>query len=156
MKFARFLHPEIVFLDLPCRDKKGTIEFMAEKLCCYYDISHKDELIRDVLDREQIRSTGLGNGLAVPHGRTDLVDNLYVLVARSMKGIEWDAPDGKAAHYIFFIIGPSKLAREYLEALGDISRIMVRHEIREGIHKAKTAGEIIDIIRRSGARHKKR
>lgn len=156
MKFAKLLHRDVVFLDLPCSTKESAIEFMAKKMCGYYNISYQSELARDVLDREQVKSTGLGNGLAVPHGRTDLVDKLYVLFARSLKGIEWNAPDGQPAHYIFFIIGPSKLAKEYLETLGDISRIMIRHEIRDGIHNAETPDEIINIIRKSGARHKRR
>lgn len=156
MKFAKYLNKKLIFLNLPCSSKEEAVEFLTQALCDYYKLPYKEEILLDVLQREKVKSTGLGNGLAVPHGRTDLVDKLYVLFARSDKGIDWSSVDNKPAHYIFYIVGPSKLAKEYLETLGNISRVMVRHDVREGIHIAKMPEEVISIIKKSGVRHRKR
>lgn len=156
MKFARYLHKELVFLRLSCSSKEETIEYLTEMLCNYYKLPYKKEILHDITEREKVKSTGLGNGLAVPHGRVDLLDRLYVAFARPDKGIEWQAMDNQPVHYIFYIIGPTKLEKEYLEALGDISRIMMRHDVREGIHTAKKAEEAITLIKKSGVRHGKR
>lgn len=156
MKFAKYLHKELIFLELLCKSKEETIEFLTEALCNYYKLPYKNEILHDIMEREKAKSTGLGNGLAVPHGRTDLADKLYVVFGRSDKGIEWCSVDNKPAHYIFFIVGPSRLAKEYLETLGDISRIMIRHDVREGMHNVKKPEEVIQIIKKSGTRHRRR
>lgn len=156
MKFAKYLHKELVFLGLSCSSKEETIKYLTDALCNYYKLPYRKEILHDIIEREKVKSTGLGNGLAVPHGRVDLLDRLYVAFARSDKGIEWQAMDNKPVHYIFFIVGPTKLENEYLEALGDISRIMMRHDVREGIHTARKAEETITLIKKSGIRHDKR
>lgn len=156
MRFAKYLHKELIFLNLNCNSKKEVIEFLAVALCDYYKLPYKKEILDDIMERERLKSTGLGNGLAVPHGRVELLERLYVAFALSDKGIEWQAVDNNPVHYIFFIVGPTKLEKEYLEALGDISRIMLRHDVREGIHTAKKAEEAISIIKGSGVRHGKR
>lgn len=156
MKFAKYLHKELIFLGLPCNSKEETTEFLTEALCNYYKLPYKKEILHDIEEREKMKSTGLGNGLAVPHGRVELLDRLYVAFAISDKGIEWQAEDNEPVHYIFFIIGPTKLEKEYLEALGDISRIMIRHDVREGMHNVKKPEEVIQIIKKSGTRHRRR
>lgn len=156
MKFAGYLRKEMIFLGLPCNSKKDAIEYLAGKLCDYYKLSYKREVLHDVIERENIKSTGLGHGFAVLHGRTELADRLYAAFGRSDEGIDWGSIDNKPVHYMFFIVGPTKLEEQYLEALGDISRIMVRHDVREGIHNAKKPKEVIRIIKESGTRHEKR
>jgi mannitol/fructose-specific phosphotransferase system IIA component (Ntr-type) len=153
VKFAQYLHEELIFLNMPCGSKEKTITYLAQELCKYYKLSYLDEVLQDVHSREKIKSTGLGKGLAIPHGRVESADRLYIAFGLCEKGIEWDSVDDEDVHYIFFIIGPSKLENEYLEALGDISRIMIRHDIKEGIHHAKSAQEVIDLIKESGIRH---
>lgn len=156
MKIARYLNKKLIFLGPPCNTKKEIIEYLINAVCDYYKLPYKKEILHDVIKREEIKSTGLGGGLAVPNGRTSLLDKLYVAFARSDKGIDWSSIDSKPVHYIFFIIGPARLENEYLETLGDISRIMIRHDVREGIHIAKKPEEVMEIIKESGIRHKKR
>lgn len=156
MKFARYLRKELIFLNLDCTSKEKTLMFLTEALCNYYKLPYKDEILCDAFRREEVKSTGLGNGLAIPHCRTDLVDNLYVLFARSDEGIEWASNDDKPVHYIFYIVSPTRLEKEYLEVLGDISRVMSRYDVREAIKIAKKPGEVIQIIKKSGVRRKKR
>lgn len=156
MKFAKYLHKELVFLGLSSGTKEEAIGYLTEAVCNYYKLPCEKEILHDVLEREKMKSTALGNRLAIPHGRVELLERLYIAFARSDKGIEWQAIDNKPVHYIFFIVGPIKLENEYLEALGDISRIMMRHDVREEIHLAEKEENVIEIIKKSGIRHMKR
>lgn len=156
MKFAKYLNKELIFLNLLYRSKEEVIRYLTQVLCSYYKLSCEEEILQDVMKRENVKSTGLGKGLAIPHGRTDLLSELYVVFARSSEGIDWSSVDNKPVHYIFFIVGPSRLEKEYLETLGDISRIMMRHDVIGGISTAKEPQDVIQIIKKSGIRHKKR
>jgi PTS system fructose-specific IIA component/PTS system nitrogen regulatory IIA component len=156
MKFAQYLHEELIFLDIPSKTKDEATLFLSNAMCEYYQISASDRIICYVRQREAVKSTGIGKGLAIAHAREETMDKLYVAFARSDKGIEWDSVDKELVHYIFFIVGPTKLESDYLEILSDISRIMLRHDVREGIHNAKSPIEVINIIKNSGVRHKHR
>ena len=156
MKFAKDLKTELIFLDLRCSSKSEVLEYLARALCGCHGLSCVKDIIADVSEREKIKSTEMGRGLAVPHARTDLVDKLCVAFARLEQGVDWGSTDGRPVRYVFFITGPSRLEKEYLEALSDISRIMIRHDVIGAIDKAKNPEEIIDIIKKSGIRHGKR
>lgn len=156
MKFAKYLHKELIFLEIPCRTKEEVMDCLAHAICKYYNLPIEKEILRDVRQREKVKSTGLGKGLAIPHARVDTTDRFYIAFALSESGIEWGSLDNKPVHYMFFIVGPSKLEEEYLEALSDICRIMTRQDVREGVHHAKTPEEVIKVIRDSGVREGKR
>lgn len=156
MKLAEYLDKKLIFLDVPYSTKDGLIEFLTHAVCKYYNISEKNKILSDVKERENAKSTGLGKGLAIAHGREESMERMYVAFARSAKGIEWASIDTEPVHYIFFIIGPSKLESEYLKALSDISRIMMRHDVRETVGTAKDPVEIIKIVKDSGTRKIKR
>lgn len=156
MKFAIYLHKELIFLKLDCETKESVLQYLTEKLCDYYRLTCKQEILHDIKQRENIKSTGLGQGLAIPHGRTELVNRLYVVYAYSEKGIEWFSEDKQPVHFIFLIVGPAFLEKEYLGALSDISRIMIRHDVKDAVRNAKTPEDIISVIKQSGIREGKR
>lgn len=156
MKFARNLNKKLIFLHVNFHAKEEAIKFLAEELCRYHKIPYEKDIITSVIEREKISSTGLDGGLAVPHGRIEVVDKLYVVFGRSTRGIDWGSCDGKLVHYMFLVVGPNKLAKEYLEMLGQISRVMLRHDVKEAIRHATESEEVIEIIKTSGIRHHKR
>jgi len=156
LKIAEYLHEQLMFLDMPSRTKTEAMKFLAKKFCAYYDLHCQEELSSSILEREKIESTGLGRGLAVPHGRTELVDKLYVVFGRSAAGLDWQASDGQLAHYIFLVIGPSRLINEYLDILSQIGKVAMRQSVREVLLKARKPVEIIEAVRGSGVRHHKR
>lgn len=156
MKFTRYLKKELIFLKLPYRTKRQAINYLTKELCDFYKLSCKKEIIKNVIEREKLKSTGLTSGLAVPHGRTDLVSKLYVSFGRSSRGIKWKSSDGKPAHYIFLMVGPNRLVKEYLDVLSQVSRIMMRRHVRETVKHAKDPQDVIQAIKASGIRHHKR
>lgn len=156
MKFSRYLKKELIFLKLPFRTRDEVIKYLTGELCKFYKLSCEKEIVENVIEREKIKSTGLTSGLAVPHGRVELVDRLYVVFGRSTRGVDWGSGDGKPTHYIFLVVGPNRLAKEYLDMLGQISRVMMRHDVREAVKHARQPQEAIQTIKASGIRHHKR
>jgi len=152
MKFADYLCEDLIFLDACFSSKEEAIEYLTGELCRYYNLNHHKEMLNDICKRENLKSTGLGKRLALPHGRTDLADKLYIVFARCDNGVDWRSIDGLPVNFVFLIVGPARLETEYLQVLGDISRIMIRHEVVESLRKARNAKEIIKIIKDSGIR----
>jgi len=156
MKISQYLKKELIFLKTPYYSKKKIIEYMAKKLCEFKKISCEKEIVESVMTRERINSTGLTHGLAVPHARTDLVNKVYLVFLRCNRGVKWHSSDGKLVHYVLLVVGPSSLSKEYLLILGQISRAMMRKNVKNAIRHAKKPEEIIDAIKASGIRHHKR
>lgn len=156
MKFADYLSKDLVLLDLPCRTKSEVIEFMSKKVCEHYSLKCSLEITRAVFQREDICSTGVGGGLAVPNSKADVLDKVFVVFGRSVQGVDWQALDGQLVHYIFLVLAPERLCVEYLNVLSQISKILKRQPIKDILRQAKTPEEIIETIRRSGERKEKR
>lgn len=156
MKFSEYLTEPLMFLDLSCQTKTEALEFLVHKFCDCYHFSCQQELLGKIQEREEIGSTGLGKGVAVPHGKIDVVDKLYVVFGRSQQGLKWGSKDGVDVNYIFLVIGPSTLIREYLDVLSQISKVALRHNVREVLEKTNEVQEIIEAVHVSGERHHKR
>lgn len=157
MKLGYYLHKDLMFLRLPTTRKERVIEYMVDKLCeRSLDKSYREDFFNALVEREKQGSTGLGRGVAVPHIRIDTLDRLYVVFARSRKGIDWHALDGKKVHFVFLIIGPSRLEKEYLILLAQISRIVLRRELRKLLLLSNSPEEIIKRIKESKLRHRRR
>lgn len=156
MKLSEYLQKNLIFLDIPYYTKKKAIEYLACELCKTYAIACNKEVIDIFLKREKLKSTGLGKGLAVPHAVIDGLKGLCLVFGRSQEGIPWESADGLPVKFIFLLAAPKNRNQEYLSALGQISRVIVRKEVREILCKAKDPREIINAVKKSGIRGKKR
>ena len=96
--------------------------------------------------REKLGSTGIGDGLAFPHARSDAVDKLVIVFARSKPGIEFDAIDGKPVHLLFLMAAPNADLSTYLKVLARVSLMLRRGQVAEGLLAAKTAREVCGIL----------
>jgi mannitol/fructose-specific phosphotransferase system IIA component (Ntr-type) len=99
--------------------------------------------------RENLESTGIGDGIAIPHARTDAVQDLILAFARSPQGIDFSSIDGKPSHIIFLIASPEGKKSEYIMALAKLSRLLRKHPVRELLRDAKNPKEIMDIIKKN-------
>ena len=105
------------------------------------------EAICDVLrERELIGSTGVGNGVAIPHGRVAGLSRILVCFGRSQDGISFDAIDNQPVHFFLLILSPLNVAEEYLQTLARASRLLKQPEKRRLLRLATSAQEIIDIF----------
>jgi PTS system fructose-specific IIC component len=107
------------------------------------------EKVRDaVLEREKIMSTGVGKGFAIPHGKTNAVNDILAAFGKSNKPIEYDSLDGHPVNLVFLLVGKDNLVSKHIKLLSRISRMMNKDEFREKLIKANTSEEILEIFKK--------
>ncbi|HYW51959.1 MAG TPA: PTS sugar transporter subunit IIA [Gemmatimonadaceae bacterium] len=105
-----------------------------------------ERMVRSVLDRETLLSTGIGSGIAIPHGRTGEVGSIIVAAGRASQPIDFDALDGRPVTLFFLLLGPESAAGAHVRALGRISRILRHESIRDDLNAAATADEFMNVL----------
>jgi PTS system nitrogen regulatory IIA component len=99
-----------------------------------------------LIERERLGSTGIGDGIAIPHGKSPDLDHLLISFGRSRQGVDFDSLDGKPAHLFFLVLAPENSAGVHLKALARISRLLKSHNIRSELMNAADAAEIFEIF----------
>ncbi|OGS19946.1 MAG: hypothetical protein A3J83_01485 [Elusimicrobia bacterium RIFOXYA2_FULL_40_6] len=146
MKIFEFLYPKAIILDLQSKDKKGAVNELVE--CLVKEKKLKDSLkaISAVMEREKLGTTGVGQGVAIPHGRTDVVSELVGAVGISKQGVEFEALDGEPVYIIFLLLSPPDSGGQHLRALAKVSRLCKDKFFRQALMESKTKEEILKII----------
>jgi len=145
MKLLDVMNRETIIADLASTDKKGILEEMAEPAAKKAGIS-RDDCVRVLLERERLGSTGIGEGIGIPHGKMSNLDNLILGFGRSLKGIDFDSMDGHPTHLFFLLITPENSTGLHLKVLARISKILKNSEFKSKLLSAKDRDEIFDII----------
>jgi len=118
----KLLREDHVILDLKAKDKEGVLKEMVSVLKLPKD--KEDLLVSSLMQREKLGSTGIGKGIAIPHCRSVVVDNITLIVGISKEGVDFNALDGKPVHLFFMLVAtPMDPSMQYLTALGNIARI---------------------------------
>ncbi|MCL2388838.1 MAG: PTS sugar transporter subunit IIA [Elusimicrobia bacterium] len=141
-----FLCQDAIMVDLKSQDKKSVIIEMVEMLKTTKKLKKTDEVVEVVLEREKLGSTGIGQGVAIPHGKTNALTEQAGVLAISQRGIEFNSLDGEPVHIIFLLVGPSEVAGQHLKALSRISRLFKDKFLRQAIRDAKTKEDVVKII----------
>ncbi len=148
MKVLDLLSKNFIIADLKSNSKQDVINELIslfENDPRVIDI----EKVRDaVLEREKIMSTGVGKGFAIPHGKTNAVNDILAAFGKSNQPIEYDALDGHPVYLVFLLVGKDNLVSNHIKLLSRISRMMNKDEFREKLMKAKTADEVLEIYRK--------
>ncbi|MCM8784456.1 MAG: PTS sugar transporter subunit IIA [Candidatus Omnitrophica bacterium] len=149
MKITEFLCEKAVNSDLKSLDKKGVIEELVDLLIKAGKLKDKDKqkIIEVILNREALGSTGIGQGIAIPHGKSDCLKELTAAMGISKRGINFDALDGEPVFIFFLLLAPEDSAGPHLKALARISRLLKDKYLRDALIKAKDDKEIINIIK---------
>ncbi len=122
-----------VICNLQSVEKFDAIHELLSKAPVFKNISNLSSFERVVVEREKKLSTGLGHGVAFAHGKTDVVDTLYVALGISRKGIEYEALDNKPVHLLFIVANPKNGHHEYLQLISALSRILRDNDFRNRI-----------------------
>jgi len=146
MKITELMNKDLIIPMLVAQTKKEALKELAD--CVVKKESNVDsaELLRVLLEREELGSTGIGDGIAIPHGKIKRIENLIVSFGRSLDGVDFQSMDGKPTHIIFLLIAPENSAGIHLKALARISRLLKDSAFRRNIMEATTSQEIYDII----------
>lgn len=104
-------------------------------------VQEPEEVLRAVLEREAVLSTGIGNGVAIPHGKSAAVPELLMAAGRTAEPIDFDSLDGQPVRLLFMLVGPETAAGPHIKALSRISRLVRQESVREQLINAKTPDE---------------
>jgi PTS system nitrogen regulatory IIA component len=124
---------------------------LAEHITKAKKIKKTNDVIETVLEREKLGSTGIGQGVAIPHGKTDAVSEQIGALGISQKGVEFNSLDGEPVHLIFLLVGPVEASGDHLKALSRISRLFKDKFFRQALREAKTVDEVVKIIQQEDA-----
>jgi fructose-specific phosphotransferase system IIA component len=147
IKLVDLLLPEYICLDLAADEKLEAIKEMADLLEGKGKILDKRAFLRCLIEREELETTGIGEGVALPHGRTDAVKEMVMVFARSIKGIDFEALDEKPVHLFFLIAAPRSESTKVLKLLAKVSRLLHNVNFRQALLKAETKEQIIELIK---------
>jgi mannitol/fructose-specific phosphotransferase system IIA component (Ntr-type) len=148
MKLTDIISPECVAVPLMAEHKHAAIERLVDLLAAARKINDRAAVLKAVLDREQIRSTGIGYGLAVPHGKSPYCPKLAMAVGKPESPIEFDAPDRKPANIIVLLVSPLDQTGPHIQALARISRLMLLEPFRAEVAQTTTAQQLYETIGR--------
>ncbi len=140
------LPPEHLCLELEATEKIPAIKEMADMLDNTGKIEDKKIFLKYLLEREELETTGIGDGIALPHGRTDVVREMCMVFARSSTGIDFEALDDKPVRLFFLIAAPKSESTKVLKLLAKISRLLHNKNFRETLLQANSKQQIIDLI----------
>jgi nitrogen PTS system EIIA component len=139
MKISELLNEKLIISDLKARAKKQALEEMVACLTANRNDIDARELYAVLIEREKLGSTGIGNGIAIPHGKLDGLDTICLVFARSDGGIDFDSLDGKPVHLVFLLVAPSNSAGAHLKALARLSRLLKEKNFRDDLLGAADA-----------------
>lgn len=147
MKIMDFLNEKAVCANLRAQDKEGVIRELVDQLYKAGAIKDKEELTNALLSRESLGSTGIGQGIGIPHGKSSKVKELVAAFGLSRKGVNFVSLDGEPVYIFFLLVAPEDSAGPHLKALARISRLLKDKYFRDCLREAKDEKEIIRIIR---------
>ncbi|RLB08152.1 MAG: PTS sugar transporter subunit IIA [Deltaproteobacteria bacterium] len=146
MKIIDILDKNCIIEELASQDKKGALEELVSVLVDNDRLKDKEKALQVLLEREKLGSTGIGDGIAIPHGKLKGIKGIICSFGRSKNGIDFQSLDGKPTHLFFLLLAPEDSAGEHLKALARLSRLLKDTQFRERLMEAKTKEEIYSII----------
>ncbi len=147
MKMMDFLSEKAICADMKAATKEEAIRELVELLAKAQLIKDKEGIIKTLLDREALGSTGIGQGVAIPHGKSENVKELVAAFGLSQKGVNFDSLDGEPVYIFFLLVAPEDSAGPHLKALARISRLLKDKYFRDTLKSAKDEKNLLKIIK---------
>lgn len=146
MNLKKTLSPDAVWVDLKADTKNGIIEEMVDRLLATGKISDREAVLEAIFDREGKMSTGMQNGVAIPHGKTDAVKSLVAAVGLNKSGVDFDSMDGEPSTIFIMTISPLKRRGPHMQFLAEVSRLIGQETEREKLLACATHNEIHELL----------
>lgn len=148
MKIIDLLNPAAVAADLKASGKNDVLAELTDAIVKVDEKLDREEVIKVLLERERLGSTGIGDGVAIPHGKLKHSKDLLISFGRSRGGVDFDSMDGKPAHLFFLLVAPEESVGVHLKTLARISKLLKNPNVRRQLLEAADGKELYDIIAR--------
>jgi len=145
LKILDFLHKETILTDLQSTDKKGVLDELALPVSEMSKTDHR-EIVRVLIERERLGSTGIGHGIAIPHGKLQGLESLVLGFGLSRQGVTFDSIDGKPSDIFFLLLSPDNSTGLHLKLLARISKLLREEAFKEKLRSAREAEDVVRII----------
>lgn len=136
MRLDDYIDPQLVLPELAASGKKEVLREMAQALSARHPHLDADAALAVLMDREALGTTGIGDGVAIPHGKLPQLENIIVLVGRSKQGVEFEALDFKPCRIFFLVLAPEQMTGIHLRILAHISRLIKDESFRQEFFEA--------------------
>jgi PTS system nitrogen regulatory IIA component len=146
VKIIDFLCNRCIILNLNTKSKKEALASLAKRVAEIEPALDQDTVLSVLKEREQLGSTGIGSGVAIPHGKLPELGHMLIVVGRSQDGIPFDAMDNLPVHIMFLLLAPDDSATPYLKILAQVSRLLKTQEVQQRIMEAPDARSIQKVI----------
>ncbi|MCC6395979.1 MAG: PTS sugar transporter subunit IIA [Bacteroidetes bacterium] len=151
MKISDILNEDLVVAGLTGTSKNDIIDAMVDLVATSPKVLDREKVRAAILERERIMSTGVGNGFAIPHGKTDAVTDIVAAFAVTREEIDYDSLDEKPVRLVFLLVGKDNLVGPHIKLLSRISRLMNKEEFRKRLLNVSTPKEILEMFRQEEA-----
>ena len=152
MLLSELLVPAAVNPSLKASTKRDAIAELVALLEAGYGIDSRGEILDRVLRREAIMSTGIGNGVAIPHGKARAVERMMAACGVSAAGVEFEAVDSEPARLFILLVSPENVGTPHVKVLGNISRLLKEESVRKSLREADSANALLAVIRAAEAK----
>ena len=146
MKIIDLLDPNCILPNLQASNKRGVLEELAAALVSGHKEVNLQTVVEVLLERERLGSTGIGDNIAIPHGKLPQLSKMLLAFGRSPQGVDFDSMDGKPSHLFFLLLAPVNSSGLHLKALAKISRMLMSQPFRESLMESGGAEDILRLI----------
>jgi len=146
MILTQILQPACVKVPLEGKDKNSVITELVDLLDANGLLLDRKPALEAVLVREQTKSTGIGSGIAIPHGKCKAVKELVMAIGIAHEPIDFESVDGKPATIVILLVSPTDQTGPHIQALARISRLMLDEQFRQSLEKASSAEEVYELL----------
>ncbi len=146
MKLLDILSIQSAIVGLKGETKEHIITELVDSLEIGKVISDRDKVLGAVLEREKIMSTGIGDGIAIPHGKSEAVIKLAAALGTQRRGVDFEALDGEPAYVFFLLVSPANVSGPHIKALARISRLLKNDDFKKRLVDATSTEEIVSVI----------
>jgi len=146
MKISELLNPLAIVADLKATGKDAALSELTDALLAVAPSLRRDEVLQVLQERERLGSTGIGDGVAIPHGKLKGMPELMLAFGRSSSGVDFESMDGQPAHLFFLLLAPEESVGVHLKALARISKLLKDVEVRQQMLDASDSEQIYKLI----------
>jgi len=146
MKIMDYLNEEWIIPDLQGTDKPSVLKELSSVLVKPCRVTSVEELLQVLLDREKLESTGIGEGIAIPHGRLKKLKKFFISFGRSLKGVDFDSIDRKPSQLFFLVMAPENSAVDNLKLLGRIVTLLKEPSFKRRLMEAPSQKELFQVL----------
>ena len=147
MEISRYLTESAVLMDLDGSDKSEIIGILVDSFTGNAKVNNSSAVLNRLLEREKLKTTGIGSGVAIPHCRIASVDRVHVVVGLSRKGLDFQSLDDQPVHLFFLIVAPEKDGAQHLKTCAKIARLVKDANFRDNLLQFQTAAEVVEFIK---------